>query len=175
MLLNFCLWDVPVRRTEDTACSQEKAASSASGGEIWGGLLALIGNLRLLATQKDISLPLSKNILEPEELDETGVACSPPTKQERNHLARCTSQRSAAKPDALASSELQYQHLAQKNWAIWISKALLQAVFLSNGGRQRRVYLYVESNSTVPVFHIPVLSKRRMCSSRACERTGPWM
>lgn len=94
----------------------------------------------------------------------TGVACSPPTKRERNHLARCTSQRWAAKPDALASSELQYQHLAH-NWAVGISKALLRAVFLNNGRRQRRVYLCLESNSTVPVFHLPVLSKRCMCRS----------
>lgn len=87
MFLSFCLRNVPVCHTENTACSQkqrEEAVNLASGGGIQSGLLAL-GKTEAFGNRKGHFSTFEPSCtLLFEELDEIGVSCSPPTKQTRD-------------------------------------------------------------------------------------------
>lgn len=104
MFLSFCLQNVPVCHTENTACSQkqkEEAVNLASGGRIQLGLLALTRKWRLLATGKGISLPLNKAVLYflRNWMREGFLLPHQQNKQGINHFAGCMLKRSAVKCD----------------------------------------------------------------------------
>lgn len=88
MFLSFCLQNVPVCQTENTACSQkqrEEAVNLVSGGGMQSGLLALTGTAEAFGNRKGHFSALEQSCsLLLEELDEKGVSCSPPTKQTRD-------------------------------------------------------------------------------------------